>query len=233
MKNTEENISNLEENEKSISLVTNNKDSSSNQIIAFNMEKKLLSTINELDRRYKEEISLYSEKLQRYNIEIEKLKNKISIQENEVAKAERELIPDETLIEYESKSFEKLHNKLSNQISSLGELADEYKTLLSEDEYGKKIASKKRFLLDLLEDISEKESLLLNKELERLNHYAQYQEQKKIVEKFRNELKEIELEKGYFESTELQKITPLKTHDLPSETVESLPDVVDAEVINA
>lgn len=142
------------------------------------------------------------------------------------------MIADETLIEYESKNFEKLHNELSKQIALLSELADEYKSVLSEVEYRKKVASKKRTLLNLLEEISEKESLLLNKELERLNHFTHYQERKKMLEQLYSELKDIELEKGYFESTELQKITSLKRNGLSSETLETLPEVVEVEIIN-
>ena len=230
MKNSQE--SKVEQETNSTSLVSAD-NLSSNQIIAFNMEKKLLSTINELDRRYKEGISQYSEKLQRYNVDIEKLRAKITVKEKEVSEAERALIPDETLIDYESKNFEKLHNELLNQITSLSELADEYKSVLSKEEYKKKVASKKRTLLNLLEEISEKEHLLLNKELERLNHFSQYKEQKKLLEQLQSEVKELELDKSYFESTELQKITPLKENDVSSESLEALPEVVDAEVIDA
>ncbi len=232
MKNSEESGIRVEQGERNRSIVSTESLSPSH-LIAFNMEKRLFSTINELDRLYKEGIRAYSETLQRYNVDIEKLKNEIDVKEKDVAKAERELIADETLIEYESKNFEKSHNELTKQIASLGELVDEYKTVLSKEEYRKKVASKKRILLDLLEEISEKESLLLNKELERLNHYGQHQERKKVVEKLHNELKELELEKGYFESTELQKITSLRGDGLSSESVESLPEVVETEVIKS
>ena len=232
MKKSEESNTTIEQSEQNMSLV-NAESTSSNQLIAFNMEKKLLSTINELDRRYKEEISLYSEKLQRYNVDIEKLRAKITVKEKEVSEAERELIADETLIEYESKNFEKLHNELSTKIASLSELADEYKSVLSKEEYSKKVASKKRTLLALLEEISEKESLLLNKELERLNHFSTHKERKKLLEQLQSEVKELELEKSYFESTELQKITPIKGSGLSSEAVEVLPEVVDTDVIDA
>lgn len=232
MKKSEDNNTALES--KSRALVNSEGDSSSNHLIAFNMQKRLFSTITELDRRYKEAIRVYSETLQRYNVDIEKLKSEIALKEKDVAKAERELIADETLIEYESKNFEKLHNDFTKQISILTELIDEYKDILSEGEYRKKVASKKRTLLDLLEDISEKESLLLNRELERLNHYSRCKEQKKAVEKLRNELKELELEKGYFESTELQKITALRGDGLSDEDrIESLSDVVETEVIGS
>ncbi len=214
-------------------LIEQNESLSNNHLIAFNMQKRLFSTINELDRVYTERILAYSETLQRYNVDIEKLKNDIAINEKDVSKAERELIADETLIEYESKNFEKLHTEFSKQIALLNELEDEYKIVLSKEEYQKKVASKKRILLDLLEEISEKESLLLNKELERLNHYAQHQERKKVVEKLHNELRELELEKGYFESTELQKMTSLRGDSLSSEAVESLPEVVETEVIES
>ena len=217
---------------KSSSIVEQNENLSTNHLIAFNMEKRLFSTINELDRLYKEGITAYSETLQRYNVDIKKLKNEITIKAKDVAEAEKKLIADETLIEYESKNFEKLHNELSKQIALLSELADEYKSVLSEVEYRKKVASKKRTLLNLLEEISEKESLLLNKELERLNHFTHYQERKKMLEQLYSELKDIELEKGYFESTELQKITSLKRNGLSSDTLETLPEVVEVEIIN-
>ena len=225
-------MSKSEESERAMTVV-NGEGSSSNNLVAFNMQKKLFSTINELDRLYKENISAYGETLQRYNVDIEKLKNEIVTKERDVAKAERALIADETLIEYESKNFEKLHNELSKQIALLSELADEYKSLLSKEEYAKKITLKKRALLETLEEISEKECLLLNKELERLNHFSHYQERKKSLEQLESELKELELEKSYFESTELQKITSLKGDGLSSETLETLPEVVETEVIDA
>ena len=112
-------------------------------------------------------------------------------------------------------------------------MADEYKSVLSKEEYSKKVASKKRTLLALLEEISEKESLLLNKELERLNHFSTHKERKKLLEQLQSEVKELELEKSYFESTELQKITPIKGSGLSSEAVEVLPEVVDTDVIDA
>ena len=225
-------MSKSEERERAMTVV-NGEGSSSNNLVAFNMQKKLFSTINELDRLYKENISAYGETLQRYNVDIEKLKNEIVTKERDVAKAERALIADETLIEYESKNFEKLHNELSKQIALLSELADEYKSLLSKEEYAKKITLKKRALLETLEEISEKERLLLNKELERLNHFSHYQERKKSLEQLESELKELELEKSYFESTELQKIGSLKGDGLSSETLETLPEVVETEVIDA
>ncbi len=223
----------MKKSEASTSLVKQDENLSKNHIVAFNMQKRLFSAINELDRRYKENISAYGEVLQRYNVDIEKLKNEIVTKERDVAKAERVLIADETLIEYESKNFEKLHNEFSKQIALLSELADEYKSLLSKEEYRKKITLKKRTLLEILEDILEKESLLLNKELERLNHFSRYQEQKKLLEKLQSDLKELELEKSYFESTELQKITSLKGGGLSSETLETLPEVVETEVIES
>ena len=225
-------MSKSEESERAMTVV-NGEGSSSNNLVAFNMQKKLFSTINELDRLYKENISAYGETLQRYNVDIEKLKNEIVTKERDVAKAERALIADETLIEYESKNFEKLHNELSKQIALLSELADEYKSLLSKEEYVKKVTLKKRALLEILEEISEKESLLLNKELERLNHFSHYQERKKSLEQLDSELKELELEKSYFESTELQKITSVKGDGLASETLDALPEVVETEIIDA
>lgn len=213
--------------------VVSSEGASSNNLVAFNMQKRLFSTINELDRRYKENISAYSETLQRYNVDIEKVKNEIMNKEKDVTKAERALIADETLIEYESKNFEKLHNELSKEIALLSELADEYKVLLSEEEYQKKVTLKKRALVEILEEISEKERLLLNKELERLNHFSHYQEQQKLFEQLQSELKELELEKNYFESTELQKITSLKGKGLSSETLEALPKVVETEIIDS
>ena len=167
----------------------------------------VISAIKEIDKLYKQGVLHYSESIHRYNIEIEKLKNEIELENKKNEEEQRSLFAIESILDHECKLFEKLHDKLTQKVASFVELRDEYKDSLEESIYHEKLSRKNSELLMLVDEIEEKEMALLNQELEKINLSNVFRKKVKKLEDLTRSLKEVELEKNYFESTELQKLS--------------------------
>ena len=205
----------------------------SNQVVPLSdtqIKMSVISKIQEIDGLYKRGTLEYTESIHRYNIEIEKLKSQIEVENSKNAEEERALFAVENIIDYEVKLFESLHHKFTQKLESLVELRDEYKGSLEESIYNDKFSRKERELTMLLDEIEEKEISILNRELEKINLSTILGKKLKIVEELIRSLKEIELEKSYFESTELQKISYLNrnSHNAKDER----PQLVETTIVN-
>ena len=194
------------------------------------IKMSIFSKLKEIDTLYKKGVLQYSETLQRYNIEIEKLKSEIELESQKNSNEERAFFATETVLEHESKQFEQLHHKFTQKVASLTELRDEYKESLEESIYNVKLLQKENELFTVMEEIEEKEISLLNQELEKINLSNILAKKQSKVEGLKRSLKEIELEKNYFESTELQKLSYLNPEQLrlPSGKPK---EVVDTDVV--
>ncbi|CAA6798752.1 MAG: Unknown protein [uncultured Sulfurovum sp.] len=171
------------------------------------LSMNVISAIKEIDKLYKQGVLHYSESIHRYNIEIEKLKNEIELENKKNEEEQRSLFAIESILDHECKLFEKLHDKFMQKVASLVELRDEYKDSLEESMYNEKLSRKHSELFDLVDEIEEKEMALLNQELEKINLSNIFRKKVKKLEDLTRSLKEVELEKNYFESTELQKLS--------------------------
>lgn len=194
-----------------------------------NMKMSVVATIKEIDRLYKEGILQYTEGIHRYNIEIEKLNNQIEVESKKNNEEERKLFKVESILEYECKVFETLHHTFTQKVDSLVELRDDYQDSLDENTYNKKFTRKEKELFSIIDDIEGKELLLLNQELEKINFSNNSRKQLDKLTVLMNDLKELKLEKNYFESTELQRMSYSNPQQLSLKNESS--DIVDTEVM--
>jgi hypothetical protein len=166
---------------------------------------QLLKQLTEIDRRYKQGVLEYKENIQTYNSEIEKLRNKIALERKSYDEEEKSLLMMEHELLFEMKAYEKLQIKFSGYINSIEELKNDYKDVLDELYYESTLKRKEREVLELLEDIESSELTLLNKELLRLTVLETCEPKEKLLNSLKMALKELEMEKAYFESMGLDK----------------------------
>jgi len=204
----------------------NDREQVSNKLVSLDdtaMKMSIISKITEIDRLYKKGVIQYTETVHRYNIEIEKLKSEIELESKKNSEEQRVLFSVESILEYECKLFESLHHKFTQKMESLIELREEYKESLEESIYNEKFSRKERELFICIDEIEEKEIALLNQELEKINLSNILGKKLKKVEELTRSLKELELEKSYFESTGLNQISNLKIeHQTPNEVVDTV-----------
>ena len=174
---------------------------------------QLLHKLNEIDRSYKYGVIEYKENIQAYNIEIEKLKNQIVLEGEYCDKEEKNLLLIEHELLFEGKAYDKLQVKFSQFINSIEELKNEYQDLLDEVRYEVTLKRKEKELLDLLDDIEISELTILNKELERLNILENFEPKGVELKRTKILLKELEMEKAYFESMGLHKVTSVQVEN--------------------
>ncbi len=212
------------------SVDTTLKDKVSNNLVPLEDNQLKIDTfykIKEIDKLYKQGIIEYTESIHRYNIEIEKLKNEISLESSKNLKEERALLILEGILEHECKLFETMQHKFSQKLESLVELRDEYKESLEESIYKEKLSRKERELFSFIDEIEEKELGILNQELEKVNLSNTLAKKLKRAEELTFSLKELELEKGYFESTGLNQVSGFKLEHKPVEVIaETVVDTV-------
>ena len=187
---------------------------------------QLIEKLTEIDRGYKQEVLEYKENIQAYNIEIEKLKNQIVNESESCEKEEKNLLMIEHELLFENKAYDKLQVKCSGFINSIEELQNDYKDILDEAQYASTLKRKEKELFECLDDIELFEISLLNKELERLNLLESLEPKQMQLKRVQIALKEIEMEKTYFESMGLHKISSIQLEN-KSISKEELPDVVD------
>ena len=177
------------------------------QLHQSNIKVELASKIKEIDKLYQEGVIEYTESIYRYNIEIEKIRNEIAVTQGKNKKAETALLDIERSIEYQEQSLVGLHQKFIQKTSSIVELKTEYKDSLQENLYQSTLKRKEREIYELVDEIEEVELSFLNKELQRINLEELLEPKRTLLEELNRSLKELELEKSYFESTGLQKIS--------------------------
>lgn len=183
-----------------------NKNMSLVEVEESRFKLQLIHRLHEIDRRYKHGVLEYKENIQVYNIEIEKLKNQIVLESEFCDQEEKNILIIEQELLFESKAYDKLQVKFSQFINSIEELKSEYKDVLDEVRYEVTLKRKEKELFEFLDEIEVSELTLLNKELERLNRLEFFEPKQMKVKKLKIELKELEMEKSYFESMGLHKV---------------------------
>jgi hypothetical protein len=178
-----------------------------------------LLKIKEIDLLYKKGMNQYTQSIHRYNIEIEKLKIEVELENKKNEKEEKILFTIESILNHECKLFETLQHKFTQKAEAFIELRDEYKESLDEHIYREKYIRKENELFVVIDEIEEKELSLLNQELEKINLSNILVKKLRRVEELERSLKELELEKGYFESTGLNQISNLQLEEKPSNTI--------------
>ena len=146
---------------------------------------QLVKKIAEVGNNYKQRVLEYKKSIQTYNIEIEKIKNKIVIAAASCNVEEKKLLMIEHELLFESKAYDSLQIKFST-----------YVDLIKENE-----------LSSLLDDIEVVELSLLNKELLRLNMLEIIEPKQVALKSLEIALKELEMDKAYFESIGLDKVS--------------------------
>lgn len=195
------------EKKKSTSSDTKNQNMNLVEVEKNGFKLQLIDKLNEIDRRYKHGVLEYKEKIQAYNIEIEKLKNQIDLESENCNKEEKDILMIEHELIFENKTYDKLQVKFSQYINSIEELKNDYKDLLDETRYNITLKRKEKELFELLDDIEVSELTLLNKELEHLNMIENFEPKQLALKRVKIVLKELEMEKTYFESMGLHKVS--------------------------
>jgi len=200
------------------------------QLHQSSIKIELASKIKEIDDLYQKGVIEYSESINRYNIELEKLRNEITITQEKSKKSENTLGNIEKSIEYQEQSLVALHQKFVQKTNSILELKTEYKDALDAQLYNATIKRKERDIFELIDEIEEMELSFLNKELQRINLEELLEPKRSLLEELNRNLKELELEKSYFESTGLQR---LSRSNIEQQALEHLnkKDFVDTEVM--
>ena len=183
--------------------------------------------IQEIDNAYKKSFSRYQEKLANFTLQIEQLKNKISLSKEKLQKEEQLLALIENNLGHEEKDFEKLNSNFSQKIEALYALQHEYRDIMDEVEYEKRLLQKEGELQELLSEIEEKELVLLNLELERINRVNLLTPQQNVLKKLEEDLQVLELEKIHCESSQLENQLLLDEPLATPETIET--EVVERE----
>ena len=179
----------------------------------------VLEKIQEIEMQYKKGTLLFAEKLQEYTREIEGLKHHIE-SKNKALLAEREQLQRlEHDLVYETRTLSKLQEAFLKHIQSIQELALEYKDLIDKTEYSSILKRKKQALTKIEDEIEGNEASLLALELERLNLLSHLQPKEKEIKDLEQRVKELELEKIHFESTQLQQLTQLPTQNKKENTI--------------
>lgn len=192
---------------------------------------QLIHKLNEIDKSYKRGVLEYKESIQAYNIEIERLKNQITLEHEYCEKEEKNLLLIEHELLFENKAYDKLQVKFLGFINSIDELKNEYKDVLDESRYESTLKRKEKELLELLDDVEVSELILLNKELERLNILESFEPKQMQLKRVKIALKELEMEKSYFESMGLHKVSSmqLENKDFWKKETSEVVDTVEVE----
>jgi len=165
--------------------------------------------VQELENHYKQGTLLYAQRLQLYRTEIESIKHQIETQKSSMAPEVEALKNLENNVIYDTRSLEKLHEKFLKHIDFIQELQTEYKEMLDKTAYNKIFKRKKQQLIIIEDEIESLEASLLAFELERLNVLSMLKPKEKVLEDLKLRLKQLELEKVHFESTQLYQLTQL------------------------
>jgi len=165
--------------------------------------------VQELENHYKQGTLLYAQRLQLYRTEIESIKHQIKTQKSSMVPEVEALKNVENNVIYDTRTLEKLHEKFSKHIDSIQELQTEYKEMLDKTAYNKIFKRKKQQLIIIEDEIESLEASLLAFELERLNVLSMLKPKEKVLEDLKLRLKQLELEKVHFESTQLYQLTQL------------------------
>lgn len=187
-----------------------------------------IGKIQEIDTLYKENMSLYKEGISKLNLQIEIVKNKIATKKETLLVDEQAVNALETSLTYEEHFIDKLNVKFTQKIDSLYELQTEYKASMEKEQYEKLLTQKEHELQELLSEIEEQELTLLNMELERINQVNLLAPKLALVKELEEELKNLELEKTYFESSELNNQMLLAGKSEPKNNEE---ETIDTELL--
>lgn len=179
----------------------------------------VLEKIQEIEMRYKKGTLIFAEKLQEYRREIESLKHHIESKYNALLPEREQLQGLEYDLMYEIRTLSKLQEDFLKHIESIQELQTEYMEMIDKAAYSNILKRKKRELTKIEDEIEGTEASLLALELERLNLLSSLQPKEKEIEDLEQRLKELELEKIHFESTQLQQLTQLPTHNKKENTI--------------
>ena len=192
---------------------------------------QLVEKLTEIGRRYQEGVLEYKESIQAYNIEIEKLKNTIANESELCAIEEKNLLMIEHELVFENRAYDKLQVKCTGFLNSIEELQTEYKDILDEAHYNATLKRKEKELFECLDDIELSEISLLKKELERLNFLESFEPKQLELKRLKLALKELEMEKNYFESMGLHKVSSvqLENKNFWSENPSEIVDTVEVE----
>lgn len=187
-----------------------------------------IGKIQEIDTLYKENMSLYKEGISKLNLQIEIVKNKIATKKETLLVDEQAVNALEMSLTYEEHFIDKLNVKFTQKIDSLYELQTEYKASMEKEQYEKLLTQKEHELQELLSEIEEQELTLLNMELERINQVNLLAPKLALVKELEEELKNLELEKTYFESSELNNQMLLAGKSEPKNNEE---ETIDTELL--
>jgi len=192
------------------------------------VQLEVATKVKEIDRLYLEGVSKYSENIYLYNIEIDKVKTKISMQNKKIEKESQIVLLLDNEIKYESNLIDKYNNKFIEKVKSLDELRNEYSSIMEKSVYTEIFSRKKREVLELLDEVEELELTLLNKELARINAVEKLEPEENIILDLKKVLEDLELKKGYLESTGLSNVTniSLEKKSLPSFKDRNIVDTV-------
>ena len=185
------------------------------------------AVINEIDNYYKQGTLVYAEGISRYKIEIEKLLNSIEKAVNDKQKEETELLAAEQELAIDTRLLERLQDDFMKKLHSIEELSTEYKDVLDEAEYKKLHTGKTRDLNKVKDEIEEMEITTLNHELERINCLEILEPKRLEIDRLKESVKELELEKEHFESTKLHQLQQmgLDNHTSNNENGDELVDI--------
>ena len=192
------------------------------------LKMDFIGKVQEIDSLYKQNVSLYKEGISQLNLQIEMVKNKILAKKEALLVDEQAVNALETSLTYEEHFIDKLNTKFTQKIDSLYELQNEYKSSMEKEQYEKLLTQKEHDLQELFSEIEEQELTLLNMELERINRVNLLAPELTLVKELEEELKKLELEKTYFESSQLNNQMLLAGKSEPANNDE---DVVDTELL--
>lgn len=177
-------------------------------------------SLDDISKHYQQGNILFEEGLKQYSLAINKIQSEIDMLEKESQKEEQVLLGIETEMHHESKLLERFHKEFEQKVHSIDELKSEYKSLVEDATYNKMLETKKKSLLETLDEIEEYEAKILTQELEHLNFLAKLEPKRKTIATLKVELNALRLEKEYFSTSKLQNIPQLNMKNENKEIVD-------------
>jgi len=159
--------------------------------------------LREIERQYTKNTQIYLAELQQYTFEIKKCRDKLETLQSDVQKSEILRRPIEDEIYYQQRQLEKLNEAFMQKIHHIEEIEEQ-----SNSDIKNNLCEKhKKELAQLVDEIEEGEIILLEQELQRLNHISVIDPMKNKINQLDAQLKELILQKELYETTKISKIS--------------------------
>jgi len=201
----------------------------SNPIIPSNIYKQVNQSLRDIEAYYTQSIQTYVEELSHYRVKLQKLTSDIEALKEEEQKNLILLRPIEDEVYYHQKQLDKLNQVFEQKIIYKETLDEDYEELLDAKRKDVLHRKHKKELAQLLTEIEESETILLQQELQKINILASLEPIQQQIVQLENQYKETILDKEHYETTKASKIAMFRAGTRESKEVIDI-DVLEEDI---